>query len=255
MGTREMAMRASGVLVFLVLLPGMVAGVPLLDVQLLVAKNDTVRLADARVYDRTPSDAPDLLRPGEYVLEILDRSNNTLYQKNFSITFFVIDYGPVDEVLLWREIPYTKDMWALRFSRGNKTLLFEELGLCNRDGTCSGRETIISCPEDCTGSEPDGVCIGDRDGVCDPDCGPGVDTDCLYYKREPNETITEKTNETQTTGTPSIESGDNSTAGEDSGSSVEPGLGEGSGFGWWVVVLVLVAVVVLGLSIKREGEQ
>ena len=169
-------------IVFLILaimaLPNLCFAESLLHLQLTFYPNDSLVLDEMSLSEGIPTR---FLVPGEYKMDILNQAEEKLYERNFSVGFFILTDPPTltneSEVLL--KVPYNPNMRRLEVYKGEKLLFSSEINLCNRDGLCqTENENYLSCPKDCPLEKTDEFCIKEEDGTCDPDCLEGVDPDC-----------------------------------------------------------------------------
>ncbi|MCH7770454.1 MAG: hypothetical protein IIA49_05475 [Bacteroidetes bacterium] len=58
-----------------------------------------------------------------------------------------------------------------------ETILLKD-HLCNEDNVCSGYESHLNCPSDCSSGSADNYCDKVNDNICDPDCSAEEDADC-----------------------------------------------------------------------------
>jgi len=160
----------------------------IIDLDLLIHKNDTVEKRWIHLVDGTPSVASG--GEGQYSLLVKDVNNNTMFNYTFD-AFFDYD-GPVvkgenysginlDSYELSLKIGYDDEMNKVELWNGSDLLFMELLDFCNKDSVCNGSETYLSCWDDCSAWSTDGLCINEIDQHCDPDCAEDIDLDCSAF--------------------------------------------------------------------------
>ena len=144
-----------------------------------VARNDSVDLVKILTYLGNPETAAP--RGSAYTLLLTD-SDNTTERLLLPVVLYVLH--PLEEVDAAPASVRTRfnPVWAsLELFHGNRSIFnFSLSGLfCNRDGSCSGYESSLTCPADCPSGSADRWCDARSDLVCDPDC-LSRDPDCTH---------------------------------------------------------------------------
>lgn len=136
---------------------------------------------DKNVYLTKEINNTELKNP--FKLNILDFNGNKTYEISFSANFLL----PHSSILtnatyIPLTLPYSENSKYLKIYYKNKELLSADIQslLCNHNGSCSGFENYLSCPQDCSPSGEDYYCNKAEDNICDPDCSFG-DPDCYSY--------------------------------------------------------------------------
>ncbi len=153
-----------------------------LQVNLMVFENDSitsnVKVTISRFNDYENS-------TGDYMLEIVDAGNSTLWSKNYDLRFILLTNPPIHSnyELISETIPFYSKMYELRFYHNNKLLLKKYLDFCDNNNVCDLNENALSCPTDCATFANDGICLGLKDDYCDPDCLTQFDPDCISLNK------------------------------------------------------------------------
>ncbi|MBI4399281.1 hypothetical protein HY570_00895 [Candidatus Micrarchaeota archaeon] len=170
-------MRIVLLLAFAVLLTSVFA-VKVIEVDLVVFKNDSAKLAGLRVIDGEPTDRGNV---GDYVLRVEDINNKSIHEEKFNLNFFVGELKKsVDSKVVSRRILFSPAANRIVLLHNNKTVFEKEIFnvFCNSDKKCNNLENHFSCASDCKSGTKDNYCDGVIDGICDIDCSLIGDLDC-----------------------------------------------------------------------------
>ncbi len=149
-----------------------------LGMMLNIDKNDNVTLIGLNF---TELESFEIESSGEYSLKILDQSNNTLYQKNFSVHFIVFSDPPtfVNESIIFEIFKHQDPMRKLEVYHNDNLIFSHDIpSFCNNNSVCEENENYISC-SDCKTNAIDDICNRERGDDCDFDCLEGLDPDCV----------------------------------------------------------------------------
>ncbi|MEW5996177.1 MAG: hypothetical protein AB1657_01120 [Candidatus Micrarchaeota archaeon] len=151
------------------------------DILFEIDQNDGVALRALFIGEGEPTR---FLEEGPYSASLLDSSGNAVSSRNFPVTFALLGEPPtpLETVPVAVRLPYAEGARKLEIRHGSAIIFSRELPgpyECNSNGVCDARETSVTCPSDCSVENADGYCAGLSEGICDPDCGNGLDADCV----------------------------------------------------------------------------
>jgi hypothetical protein len=162
----------------LVLLAGAAWADKVLDIDVDLYKDDTVKVNYIRIADGY---ATKFIAEGKYKLVIRDKNENVLRSIPLDPSFIMFTDPPIerDHATIGLRLDYSQEMKFIELYNAEKKIYSGSIAACDGDGKCETEsESYLSCPRDCPLDKKDGLCTGGADGICDPDCAAGIDPDC-----------------------------------------------------------------------------